>query len=61
MPNPSPNETKKEFMDRCIPILMKEPETKNVGQACAICYSYWDKAQKQVSESIFIQYINELI
>lgn len=42
MPNPLPNESKNNYLKRCIPILTKD-EGKPQKQAIAICYSMFDK------------------
>ena len=38
---PKPNEPKSMFMKRCIPIVMEE-QVKDIAQAEAICFTYWD-------------------
>lgn len=39
MPKPRKNETKEEFMNRCVPIVIKEGKKKD--QAIAICNSLY--------------------
>lgn len=46
MPKPNPNETKPEFMKRCVPILVEEG--KPSAQAVAVCYSLWENRKKEV-------------
>ena len=41
MPNVNPNESEKEFVSRCIPIVLHEGTTKDPAQAAAICHSKW--------------------
>ena len=43
MPKPSSGENKKDFISRCIPIVISEGTTKDPKQAAAICYSIWRK------------------
>ena len=40
MPHPEPGETEREFLNRCIPELIKEEDYPQ-KQAIAICYSYY--------------------
>ena len=47
MPTPKPNETKKEFMKRCIPIVLKEPDTKDSGHAWQKCNGIWEQSKKK--------------
>jgi hypothetical protein len=49
MPLPKENETKDEYLQRCISYLIKE-EGKPQKQAVAICYNYWDRS-KDIEES----------
>ena len=49
MPEPTAGESKKEYIDRCIPYLVKEGKPQD--QAVAICYSMW----KQKRESTLIE------
>lgn len=49
MPVPKPNEeTRDEWMDRCIPVLMDEGNEND--QAYAICDSMWEDAQEEDSK-----------
>ena len=43
MPKPKEGESKEDFMERCIPILIDEG--KNQDQAMAICYSIWEEGE----------------
>lgn len=55
MPAPKPNEeTKKEFIDRCIPIVLDEGTAKDGKQAKAICENYWEqyKENKAMTQTI---------
>jgi len=50
MPTPEPRETKEEFIERCIPIVIEEGKTPE--EATAICHSYWEskEAMRKVAE-----------
>ncbi|MFO8072940.1 MAG: hypothetical protein R6V85_13790, partial [Polyangia bacterium] len=56
MPKPRPkSETKKQWMDRCIPRVIEDGTAKDSGQAYKVCESMWDKAQgraEQVDDSL---------
>ena len=41
MPTPEKGESKKDFISRCIPIVLDEGTTTDESQAAAICYSKW--------------------
>ena len=43
MPKPGKNEKRKDFISRCIPIVINEGTTKDPKQAAAICHSIWRK------------------
>lgn len=45
MPIPNENETRKQFMDRCIPILINEGKDKT--QAIVICSNLWENNLKR--------------
>jgi len=56
MPKPRSSESKDDYIQRCIPILVKEGKPQD--QAVAICYSMW----KQKNENTLIEkYIGENI
>lgn len=50
MPQPNKNETKDEYISRCIPIVMDEGTAKDNSQAAAICFSKWDEHMKKEVE-----------
>ncbi len=50
MPVPSKNEKEKDFIDRCIPIVMKDGTAKDNKQAYAICLSIWEEKKKGKKE-----------
>lgn len=43
MPTPNKNETQKDFINRCIPYVLKDGTAKDEKQAAAICHSLWRK------------------
>lgn len=45
---PAAGESQKEFVSRCIPIVLNDGTAKDPEQAAAVCYSLWEK--KSVSE-----------
>jgi len=50
MPEPKKNETQKEFVSRCIPIVLEEKTAKDQDQAVAICNQMWrDREKKSVN------------
>lgn len=53
MPEPSKGESRKDFISRCIPIIINEGTTDDSKQAAAICYSIWRKS-KGIKKSIDI-------
>lgn len=47
MPKPRSEETEREFIARCIPIVIEEGTAENAEQAAAICYSIWDEEKNK--------------
>lgn len=45
MPTPNANEPQKDFIARCIPIVLKEGTAKDQKQAAAICFSIWRRSK----------------
>lgn len=54
MPKPKEGETQKEFVSRCIPMVMDEGTAKDDKQAVAICYSMWREHMKGKSLSLSV-------
>lgn len=48
MPKPKAGETKSEFLNRCIPIVINEGKPQ--AQAVAICNSYWESREKAIKD-----------
>jgi len=46
VPEPKEGETQKEFVARCIPIVMEDGTADKPPQAVAVCNSMWEKAQE---------------
>jgi hypothetical protein len=51
MPKPNKGEKQKEFIARCIPIVMNEGTTDDNKQAAAICFSLWRRRNQKKSKS----------
>jgi hypothetical protein len=51
LPKPSEGETEKDFVGRCVPIVIHEGTAKDPSQAAAICYSIWREHHKMADES----------
>ena len=47
MPTPREGEEQKDFVSRCIPIVLKEGTAKDRSQAAAICFSMWREHAKE--------------
>lgn len=50
---PTPNldeETRREWIDRCIPVVIKDGTTDRQDQAVAICINMWNEAKKKRTE-----------
>lgn len=57
MPKPRKNEKKKGYLKRCIPIVKKEGTSTK--QACAICFSYWNKRNESMKFKFYNEYLTE--
>jgi HK97 family phage prohead protease len=55
MPTPSKGESKSNFIDRCIPIVIDEGTAKNPDQAVAICNSLWDKGKNEKEPAMYVK------
>ncbi len=55
MPVPNKNEKKKDFIDRCIPIVIEDKTAKDGAQANAICNSIWDESKKKNDSAMYIK------
>ncbi|HET7375741.1 MAG TPA: hypothetical protein VFK30_03475, partial [Anaerolineae bacterium] len=61
MPTPHPGgETRQEFMDRCIPMVMDDGSASSSDQAVAMCSNMWADAGKSFAYSfLHIKSFNE--
>lgn len=61
MPKPNKGESEKDFIGRCVGVVLGEGTTKDSSQAAAICHSIWRKHQqsKGVLEIIAEEGIND--
>jgi hypothetical protein len=50
MPTPGENETREDFISRCIPIVLEEGTAENQDQAVAVCNSMWRDAKNKTFE-----------
>ena len=55
MPTPEKDEKKKDFIERCIPIVIKDGTAKDGTQANAICNSIWDESKKEAAMYVNIK------
>jgi hypothetical protein len=53
MPSVKPGESEKDFVSRCIPIVMREHEGMENKQAVAICYSIYKNKDKKNEEILW--------
>jgi hypothetical protein len=51
MPTPKPGETRKDWMKRCIPIVIEEGTADDSDQAVAICTSMWERRERGAAMS----------
>lgn len=47
LPTPKDNESKNEFISRCISELTRMDEFKSKAQRIAVCYTQWDKSNNE--------------
>lgn len=47
MPTPQQDESRDQFIQRCIPIVLTEGTARNGGQAYAVCVSMYENRSKQ--------------
>ena len=43
MPTPKPNETRNQFVKRCVDVVITDGTTNDPKQAVAICNAYFDR------------------
>lgn len=49
MPTPQPGESRDDFLERCIPIVIEDGTADGQDQAVAVCSSMWEQEQDSVS------------
>lgn len=54
MPEIQEGETREEFVDRCIPIVIEDGTAKTPEQAVAICNSMWENREKSLLKRFLI-------
>lgn len=47
MPSVKPGESEKDYVSRCIPVVLREGTAKDQQQAAAICYSMYERSSKK--------------
>lgn len=61
MPTPNADESRDEFVERCIPVAIEDGTAENPDQAIAICNSMWEDAQKGLTIGGLIDVANQLL
>jgi hypothetical protein len=61
MPTPSKNESRKDFVARCIPIVINDKTAKTPIQAVAVCNSMFDTAAKKTGISMSLGGVDQEI
>lgn len=57
MPKPTSDESRSDYMKRCVPMLIDEGKDKD--QAVAICSSMWEQAKKELFEGVIFKQENK--
>src|SRR3990172_1047756 len=52
MPTPNEGESRREFIQRCIPIVLEDKTADDPDQAVAVCSSIWERAMAKKSDVI---------
>jgi HAMP domain-containing protein len=50
MPTPRAGESQKDFVKRCIPVVLEDGTAKDQDQAVAVCHSMWRRREKSMDE-----------
>lgn len=50
MPTPNEGESQKDFVARCIPIVLEDETAEDNDQAVAVCNSMWEESQEETTE-----------
>lgn len=59
MPYPKSGESKSEYINRCIPYVIKEGTAKDEKQAAAICYSMWKRKDEDITNDVISKYLKD--
>jgi hypothetical protein len=51
MPSVKPNESREEFMSRCVPMRKSEHPDEDNKQSVAVCFSMWKEHMKKTKAS----------
>lgn len=54
MPSPQQGESRDDFIERCVPIVLDEGTADSQEQAVAICESYWEESKKMMHKHLDI-------
>src|SRR5438046_1491538 len=57
MPTPHAHETERDYIKRCVPLLIDEG--KKPDQAVAICHGMWDDHKKPVAASAYVLHLDD--
>ena len=60
MPTPNKGEKSKDFVSRCIPIVINDKTAKDPAQATAICHSMFEEHQKKQKKSTYSKLCDKL-
>jgi hypothetical protein len=60
MPKPKPGESEKDYVSRCIPVVLKDGTAKDNEQAAAVCYSMFKEGQKSMDD-LYLIYENRYV
>ena len=52
MPTPNAGETRSDFINRCVPIVLEDGTAQDGQQAVAICHSIFNREQNKVTVNL---------
>lgn len=55
MPIPQEDESRSDFVSRCIPVVLEEGTASSNDQAVAICNSLYEEAKKSAYKGVFLK------
>lgn len=56
MPTPRDDESRDEFVSRCIPIVIEDGTAEDEEQAVAVCNSMWEQGEKMITEDTLVSF-----